>query len=367
MARLRTLLGTVDTKRVGVNSGGIGRLRGGETTYFSAHWGGASDASSTVSAGCHNKDTCGGICNYNAYFYCCWRVPGYPGAGTTAVTFELWGGGGGGAGACCCSMATPAGAGAYARKTLIGIASGTAFDLFIAPPTERCHCCYNEYAPGLVGGTMHCIGPRGCKTYVVQTTNLTGVALTNFCAEGGHGGKAGCFAGEWEGFVCHFRTGLTTMSGYCTNLGVGGYVSAASSFKQGFGGHSDVVGLNTSCVGCCAMFYGADYGAPGLPGAIMYTCIDSESFCANKAWIPYPGGLVNEQGGYLLHQGLHCTTCGFCMQCQSAAMVGFGGQCSDYGGYTPGMPAGPTVANAGGCCCGGWGNAGAIRITVTYL
>lgn len=375
MSNLRGLLGNATTDIAGVSSGGIGRLLQGETYYYAPTqcsqcdqyddylptFYGAAGAGSSVTSCPGSVCPCGGIPAYNSYFYCCWRVPGSPtGTGTTVVTFELWGGGGGGAGVCCCGLAVPAGSGSYARKTLTGIASGTAFDLFIAPSTCRCHLACNEFRP--YEGGMGCIGPRGCKTYVVQITNLTGVALTNFCAEGGLGGVAKCWGGDgggradqgrWCGQICDFRTLLHT--------------AHDQAICDGFGGTAGVVGLNTSCIGCCAMFYGADYGAPGVPGAFMMNCY--HYWHHNKAWIPYPGGLVNEQGGWIIY-GLYgqCTTCGYCSQCSAAMRLGFGGSTYCGGGSpVPGLGAGPTTSNGGSCCCGSSGYPGAIRITVNWI
>ena len=323
MANLRELLGSSDTNFTGIHSGGIGRLREGQVTYFKAHMCGSCNESDFTCCQAPAGDYTSG---YNNFSYCCWKVPAYPGTGTTVVTFEIWGGGGGGAGACCCSYGVPAGAGAYAYKTVVGVASGTVYNLCIGSITCR--------VPESTGLT-------GCKSYI------TGIGLTNFCAEGGVNGCSWCQC--WWGYgndglgYCHFKTAIGA--------------------SEGFGGRNDIVGLNTSCVGCCAVYYGADGGAYGLPGAYGLFC--HERRCHNKFYIPYPGGLVNQQGGYITWVQCENSTCGYMAQCAAAGEVGFGGH--SHMNYVPGFAGVSAVTCASSCCCGTQGWAGAARITVRWV
>lgn len=318
MAILRSLLGTKDINVSGIYSGGIGHLRPGQTTYFYVHDCGTCDTAASA---------------FNSQFYCCWKVPGSPtGTGTTVVTFEIWGGGGGGGGACCCMIGIPAGAGAYARKTVTGIASGTAYDICIG--TIGCRC------PDVVG-------TRGCKSFV------TGSGLSNFCADGGWPGCSFC-AVNHDSRIYHFKTAL------------GG---AAAGCCQGvYGGCHDIVGFSTFsnfCVGCCAQYFGADYGAYGLPGATQI-CTWATCREKNKLFIAYPGGLVNEQGGHIMTPVYCDTSCGFREQCCSATLIGFGGGGSY--GYVPGLGGvSAWTCGSNNCCCGTQGWAGAARITVQWV
>ena len=323
MANLRTLLGSSDTNFTGIHSGGIGRLREGQTTYFSAHMCGTCESQEETLCAAPAGDTTMG---YNNYSYCCWKVPSYPGTGTTTITFELWGGGGGGAGACCCSYGIPGGAGAYAYKTVTGVTSGTVYNFCIAGIT----CRVPEH-----------IGRDGCKTYVV------GTGLTNFCAEGGNKGCTFCACCLEGPGICHFKTSI----------------GSTDSPKDGYGGFMDIVGLNTSCVGCCSIYYGADGGAYGLPGAYGLNCTNNRHW--NKHYIPYPGGLVNQKGWHIIVAQTGDTTCGYCVQCQAASFVGFAGHLDI--GYVPGLGGPSAVTNSTGCCCGTQGWAGAVRVTVRYL
>ena len=114
----------------------------------------------------------------------------------TDVIFEIWGGGGGGAVSCCCSHRRhPGGAGAYAYKRLTGneVVAGCKYQICIAASSCR---------------TTSKSGRRGCKTYI------TGHNLSNFCAEGGHGGCSFCFE---QG--CYWLTHRRNESG-CTMVAV---------------------------------------------------------------------------------------------------------------------------------------------------
>jgi len=318
MANLRTLLGSSDTNFTGIHSGGIGRLRDGQVTWFSAHMCGTCDSTELTCCQAPAGDYTSG---YNNYSYCCWKVPSYPGTGTTVVTFEIWGSGGGGAGACCCAYGIPAGAGAYAYKTVIGVTSGTVYNFCIGSMT-----CRNPGPTGI----------DGCKTYV------TGIGLTNFCAEGGVKGCSFCQCQFWQ--RCHFKTAIGA--------------------TEGFGGNRDIVGFNTSCVGCCSLYYGADGGAYGLPGAYQLAC--HERRCWNKYYIPYSGGLVNQQGGYLVQDVCENSSCGYFAQCSAAGELGFSAQ-SDQNSYVPGLAGVSAHVCGGSCCCGTQGWAGAVRVTVRYV
>ena len=323
MANLRTLLGTSDTNFTGIHSGGIGRLREGQVTYFMAHMCGSCNSYDLTCCQAPAGDYTSG---YNNFSYCCWKVPSYPGVGTTVVTFEIWGGGGGGAGACCCAYGIPGGAGAYAYKSVIGVSSGTVYNFCIGSVACR---------------TDTPCGTDGCKTYV------TGIGLTNFCADGGKRGCSYCQCCLGNAFYCHFRTGI----------------GSTDKPIDGYGGFQDVVGLNTSCVGCCSLYYGADGGAVGLYGAYQFNCKQTRTW--NKFFIQYPGGLVNQQGGWVAWSQGGNESCGYCAQCGVAGEIGFGGPFEQ--NYVPGLGGPSAIVSGGGCCCGTQGWAGAVRVTVRYI
>lgn len=247
-------------------------------------------------------DALSNVDSYNYTYYPNWTIP----TGATEVLFEVWGGGGSGAVSCCCSNGPSGGAGAYAFKTISGsdVVAGCQYQLCVGSASCR---------------TSSKSGRRGCKTYI------TGNGLTNFCAEGGWGGCSYCFL---QG--CTWLTPRRNES---------------------------------SCVyGCCAIFYGADGGAVGLPGAYYAMCYVDR--CHNKFFFPYPGGLVSAKGGYVSNR-VYCSQnhCHFTEWCSAKNTVGWaqGSTCCMHG--VPGFPG----VTAGSCCngpyCGAGGHAGLIRIS----
>jgi hypothetical protein len=108
-----------------------------------------------------NSQNNGGRC-------CLWTVP----AGTTWVSFEMWGSGGGGAGSCCCQQGWPGGSGSYSRKTVCSVNMGG--------------CQYTVCAGGTTPMSPVCLGCAGNTSYV------NGFGLSNFCANGGAYGEVHC-------------------------------------------------------------------------------------------------------------------------------------------------------------------------------
>lgn len=250
----------------------------------------------------------GGQGEFNSYhwsYYKDWTVP----TGATDIMFEIWGAGGSGAVSCCCSYGAPGGSGAYAYKRLTGdqVVPGAQYQICIAQST-----CY----------TTSKAGRRGCPSYVLGTN------LSNFCAEGGHGGCSYCF----------FQ-GCTWMT----------HRMCESQCKDG----------------CCALFYGADGGAHGLPGATFAMCYINK--CHNKNYFPYPGGLVNSYGGYVSTRYI-CSenSCNHCQWCNAGALVGWShGQVGggDYRTYVPGFGGASADSCTDGPWCGTNGTAGLARVS----
>ena len=243
--------------------------------------------------------------NYNRTQYPQWTIP----TGTRDVIFELWGGGGSGSGSTCCEEGPPGGSGAYAYKRLMGseVVPGCAYDVTVSR--------------GSLASAVNTGGVRGCSTYII------GHNLTNLCAEGGHGGIS-----------------------YCTN---------------GQGGNMERIMWTRSCetecrMGCCAMHYGADSGAHGLPGYFEYIGGSTAARCCNGYGFPYPGGLVNSKGGWVFQGSFGGPNHGKCEQERAAAQVGMGGsQCF---AYVPGFGGG-TSMSTGSICNGSMGHPGAVRIS----
>ena len=108
-----------------------------------------------------SPDTCSpGCC-------CLWTVPAY----VRKVTFDLWGAGGNGHGSCSnniCQHFMGAMGGAYNAKTIDTVPG----------------CQYTICAAGVYRcWQIDCCGCKGCSSYVL------GFNLSNFCADGGYGGR----------------------------------------------------------------------------------------------------------------------------------------------------------------------------------
>lgn len=247
----------------------------------------------TLMPHCQNQPGC---CDQRGGEYMTWCVP----SGVTTAIIQLWGGGGGGAGACCCQQGVPGGSGAYA-KTCLSVTAGDCYELCAGWGAECSVCC-----EGCVGGTSYVLG----------------TGLTNFCAEGGAGGKTCCYV--------YWRT--------CCSLSTCGYWYMDNCTK--------------------AQFYGADCGAEGVLGYAFQLCGCNDNSCYWKQGIPYPGGLTNELGGTSVVRvlGNACNNSfAFC-----AAVSPNGGA---YGSQTVGQ-GGVSATSCGGSCCYGWrGGPGMIKIS----
>ena len=248
---------------------------------------------------------CGAGCseytsNYSYYDYPDWKVP----ANTTEIIFEIWGAGGCGGDGCCCTRGVPGSSGAYAYKKLTG--------------TDVVPGCSYALDIGVGGRSRHgpACGQPGNKT------SITGYGLSNFSADGGYGGCSCCF------FCC---CNWGTLCRVC-------------------------------CNGPCALYYGADGGSHGNPGAGQVWCHDNG--CWNKQMVPFPGGLINGKGGWLPGIQCECWGCGYYLQMYAENQLGWGGGGgnSSHKNYVPGLGGPSAWVNGGGCCRGQHGNPGMIRI-----
>lgn len=283
-------------------------LEGYSTIYITAS-GGRFDSTRSTFPG-DGRDA-----HHNTY-YQDWEIP----TGASDVIFELWGGGGAGGGNCCCHNGPPGGSGAYAYKRLMGdeVVPGCKYQICVAGMSER---------------TNSCSGRRGCKSFVIgHNLPTTAVEGYDFCAEGGHGGN---------GSYCR---------GCCSD---GKVIWARYKCCDANG--------NPECQdGCCAMYYGADYGAHGLPGYYMPRRDDNR--CCNQWGLPYPGGLMNSRGGWInIGQSCRDNSCGACEHSRAASQVGVGG--SYCYAYVPGMGGSTSYTCTDSVYCGSNGMPGMVRIS----
>ena len=254
---------------------------------------------------------CGSTCDgrelnsINYYRYENWTIP----EDVDEVIFELWGGGGGGGSSCCCSYGIPGSSGAYAVKKLHGVnvVPGCSYEICIGP--------------GGCGFSGPSCGDQGCATYI------TGYGLTNFCADGGMGGCSCCHQS-----CCTWKVLDPSGNGTCPG-------------------------------GPCALYYGADGGYHGNPGAGYLFCHDNR--CFNKQHLPYPGGLVNGKGGWLPTTQCEDSGCGYCMMHWGVSQLQWGGSFSERN-YVPGIGGSTAWTCGGGCCRGTNGFAGLVRISYRY-
>lgn len=255
----------------------------------------------TIASHCQGTRQDPGCCDiYDRGNICYWCVP----ANTTTMTISLWGGGGAGASNAGCYQGTPGGAGAYAYKTI----EATPGDCYLVSVGH--------------GGQYTCTSCIGCQG---GTSYATGSGLTNFCAEGGFGGlvQQCCYYGK----CC---------------------ISGPNGEGWFYMGREN----------CCAMYYGADGGAPGLPGFWMNYCgcgSDTNN-CWIKQGVPYPGGILSAEGGHNLIriQGQACN-----QEWADCTLIGFGGR--RFRG-DPGRGGMSATTCGGGACCGQPGGPGMIRI-----
>mgnify|MGYP001265938488 FL=1 len=110
----------------------------------------------------------------------------------------------------------------------------------------------------------------------------------------------------------------------------------------------------------CAVYYGADGGAYGNPGAGHVWRPDSN--CCNKQNIPYPGGLINGKGGWVPAYQCECQGCGYHPMRHAVSNIPWGGTGSQYN-YVPGVGGMSAWTQGGGCCHGTQGYPGMIRIS----
>ena len=202
---------------------------------------------------------------------CLWTVP----AGTTWITFEMWGGGGTGGVSCCCSFGPSGGSGAYSIKTVCG--------------TALAGCQYTICAAGSSGCSQSTAGCTGYTSYV------TGYGLTNFCAAGGGQGCTWCwgFGGSYNcqtQYCCACANGgdlnipgprgEAIQTQFCGMQGQG-YAPTSPAAQSGpmVGGHH------------CQWGGGQGWPCTAFPGGGGHSGIGSANSCCYAA--PGAGGMVS--------------------------------------------------------------------------
>jgi len=206
---------------------------------------------------------------------CCnWTAP----AGTTWVTFEIWGGGASGSGSCCCGGGGSGGAGGYGVKTVTASATG-----------GLAGCSYTICAASSSNICCNTNAGSGYASYV------NGYGLSNFCANGGYPTCGTCFL--WNS--CYFCRFINYCCASSSATGCGSVCGADFSLCAPSGGY---IGQTTG---------GGSQGVQGLGAAAPMT--RSGPFadgyfnmsCGNGFTIEFPGG-----GGATLGCTYNCQCCG---------------------------------------------------------
>jgi len=273
----------------------------------------------------------------------CWCVPPLGGC---KLRVEIWGGGGGGSGSSCQGLGSTGYGGEYNSRILCASQVGLSnFD----------NACY-LMCVGMANCCANCEGScKGCKSYV------NGPGLSNFCAEGGYGGRQN---GICCGNTNPFWSCKTQISNCCcSNCG---YTPAYCCWHETTNAPFDKSDrIEKEEEGTC-------YN--GITAAYIHGDCSSRGLAGRKQFIPMPGGLIGKYGTYAAF-GNHCTECSASAGCWSNSeperannsggiFPGLGSSSCSWGG-PPGM--GGTGSNMG-CCyccvCGGTGATGAVRFTI---
>jgi len=118
--------------------------------------------------------------------------------------------------------------------------------------------------------------------------------------------------------------------------------------------------------GYCAMWFGGDGGHHGLPGMMGSPCNhDAGNMCMLREYIPFPAGLLNDRGGYMVMR-VNTQGCHNEWGCKMTGGMGYGANMTTDMEQNP-IPGlgGWTAMNYSGdtCRCGYAGASGQIQIT----
>jgi hypothetical protein len=359
---------------------------------------------------------CWNTCHY-------WRAP----QGTKYMRFDIWGAGGSGGGVFCCSFGMPGGSGAWTYKELCcreyGDLSGCPYDVIIAEPScirgggtgnhEGCKTYIRGYglcnfcAEGGGGGFSCCTHNgefRVCGNYDYETLRHSqpgggahnGPVGFNFIGCGPHEHNCG-FAefspgnnltgGNWRDNWPGSGTGYGKQNNENRNLCSwdffdDGYYNKKYGVGYGntFGSNCQRVNQNfyhySPCYGgtmwrgryayTCSKWFGGDGGHHGLPGMIGSPCNQSPGdFCMTRQYVPFPGGIVNDRGGYVTARNYSnsCLQEHFCITFPISLGNGSQGWDDDSNVMVPGMGGLSSMVYSGTCRCGAPGGPGAVIVT----
>lgn len=116
--------------------------------------------------------------------------------------------------------------------------------------------------------------------------------------------------------------------------------------------------------GECAPWYGGDGGHHGLPPMAGSVCNNSTgNWCMTRQYVPYPGGWVNDRGGYYIVRN-HTNGCMSEFTCHMQHVFGVMSNWTDDNQVPiPGMGGWSAASYGGPCYCGQAGGPGAVIIT----
>ena len=115
----------------------------------------------------------------------------------------------------------------------------------------------------------------------------------------------------------------------------------------------------------CAKWFGGDGGHHGLPGMIGSPCNQSPGdFCMTRQYVPFPGGLINDRGGYVTARNYSnsCLQEHFCINFPMSVGASQGWD-DDSNVMIPGMGGLSSMVYGGTCRCGAPGGPGAVIVT----
>jgi len=357
----------------------------------------------------------------NCWNHChLWKAP----ANTKFIRFDIWGAGGAGAASCCCSWGYPAASGAWTYKVLCcreyGDLTGCPYEMFVpgpaciipGMPTNSPGCKTYIRGYGLCNfcadggyGAFSCCSHNSshfiCGNWDAETNRRHqqggghhfGAVSQNYRACGTHGlncgfsaftpgqdGTSGIahYGTSWPGYGKHRNENRTNCD---WDFFDDGYVNRkyGIGFGNTFGSNCQRVNIDyygyTPCYGQtvyrawggrgeCAPWYGGDGGHHGLPPMAGSVCNNSTgNWCMTRQYVPYPGGWVNDRGGYYIVRN-HTNGCMNEFTCHMQHVFGVMSNWTDDGQTPiPGMGGWSADSYGGPCHCGHAGGPGAVIIT----
>jgi len=238
--------------------------------------------------------------------------------GIRCVKFEIWGAGGHGVGACNCGMTPASASGAYAHKTMT-VTPGDCYRTHVG----YYYCCHKP------NGGSNTTPSTACNIQCRHSW-ITGTGLTNFCAEHGCSATYTC---------CNTITGGDPVYQFQDSVNEG------------------------------ARYFGADGGTRGKPSflQLLDSSVTNTDYRQYLVGVPYPGGLINKNGGHVVMHPAQSTANNCCMRRWEPLFQHMAWMQS---GATSGLSKVSGWGNYGGYVCGGADLCGAPqapgRVRITY-